>query len=182
MHTKPSGGVEFPAQLVELPPERARDLEVVALVAHDVQERLVAAEREIFARRVGPSVSFRLPVRIAQKLRQRRITRHHPQRVGSHQLGTALIEHPHHDVAGFRREPVDHGREHPGAKRSIAAIPSPCPRRQPQRAVDEVGGIPPLVVGLDRQAERLPHPHHARQHRAPAHTWPGPIAILGLSE
>ena len=46
------------------------------------------------------------------------------------------------------------------------------PRFQRQRAVDEVGGIAPLVVGLDRQPERLADAHERRQHRVPAHARP----------
>jgi len=41
-----AGPVELLAQCVELPPDRGRDLEIVALVAHDVQEGLIAAELE----------------------------------------------------------------------------------------------------------------------------------------
>ncbi len=52
----------------------------------------------------------------------------------------------------------------PGDRRALA--------RKPQRAIDEIGGIAPLVVSLDRKPERLACAHQRRQHRAPAHARP----------
>ena len=68
---EPAGLVELAGERVELAPERAGDLEVVALVAHDVEEGLVAAELEVFARRVGAERLVGLAVRVAPEVHER---------------------------------------------------------------------------------------------------------------
>ena len=134
-----AGLVELRRQRVELAPEGAGDLEVVALVAHDVEEGLVAAELEVFARRVGAERLVGLAVRIAPEVHQRRVRGDDAQRVGAAQLPAGLVEHADDDDRPARatRRPSTTAAKLPGAKRSVAGSPAigalAC---QPQRAVD----------------------------------------------
>ena len=155
MHTNRPGLSNSARQRVELAPERAGDLEVVALVAHDVEEGLVAAELEIFARRVGAERLVGLAVRVAPEVHERRVLR--PQRAADWR-GTAprplsSSTRMQHRPARRIRSPSTTAAKLPGAKRSVAGRPAiGAIGLEPQRAIDEVGGIAPLVVGLDRRA------------------------------
>ena len=91
--------VEFLGQHVQLAPERAGDLEVVALMAHHVEMRLVAAEGKIIARRIGAERFVRLPVGIAPEMHQRRIRGEHRERVGAADLRAGIIAHTDADHA-----------------------------------------------------------------------------------
>ena len=176
MHTNRPGTSNSLRERVELAPERAGDLEVVALVAHDVEEGLVAAELEVFARRVGAERLVGLAVRVAPEVHERQCPG--PRRAGDWP-GTAPP--PLSSSTRMARSP---GCSQPAVLRATAAKAArrkAQARRQtrdraiglePQRAVDEVGGIAPLVVGLDREAERLAGAHERRQHGAPAHARP----------
>ena len=172
---EPARLVELLRQRVELAPERAGDLEVVALVADDVEEGLVAAELEIFARRVGAERLVGLAVRVAPEVHQRQCPR--PRRAGDWP-GTAPPRSRRargwrHRPARSTRRPSAIAAKAPGAKRRLCRqTRNRHVGLEPQRAIDEVGGIAPLVVGLDRQAERLACAHKRRQHGAPAHARP----------
>ena len=175
MHTNRPGSVELLGERVELAPERAGDLEVVALVAHDVEEGLVAAELEVFARRVGAERLVRLAVRVAPEVHERRRPSPRPAAGWSGTAPRPLSSSTRTArSAGFLdAQTFDHRREIPRREPERRRQPRDrAVRLQPQRAIDEVGGIAPLVVGLDRQAERLAGAHERRQHGAPAHAWP----------
>ena len=60
-----AGGVEVGGDLVEVGPEGAGDLEVVALVGDAVEEGLVAGEGMEVAGRVGADGLLRLAVQVA---------------------------------------------------------------------------------------------------------------------
>ena len=80
-----AGLVERGGQPVELLPERVGDLEVVALVAGDVDERLVARVAEVVFRRAGADGLAALAVQVAPVAPQR-ARLHHAQRIGARQL------------------------------------------------------------------------------------------------
>ncbi len=82
--------VEFGGEPVELVPERVGDLEVVALVADDIDEGLVARVGEIAARRIGADRLAALPVQVAPVAPQRRV-RHDAHGIGARKLGAALV-------------------------------------------------------------------------------------------
>ena len=56
-----SGDIEFPRQRIEFAPEFAGDLEIIALMADDVEKRLVTAELKYSRVVLVPSVSFDWP-------------------------------------------------------------------------------------------------------------------------
>ena len=85
--------VEVFCQGVEFAPERAGDLEVIALVAHDVEVRLVPAELEIFPRRIGAQCLVRLAVRVAPEMDESGVLGHYAQRVGAAQFVPRFVEH-----------------------------------------------------------------------------------------
>ena len=57
--------IELSRRIVEVFPERVRDLEVVPLMPADIQKRPVACKGEIFPNRVRADRFFRLSVKIA---------------------------------------------------------------------------------------------------------------------
>ena len=166
--------VELGGQRVELAPEGAGDLEVVALMAHDVEEGLVAAELEILSRGVGAERLVGLAVGVAPEMHERGGARHNAQRIGPAQLLAPVVEHAHDALARLVDPQPLHlqgkasGREARRRRQSADRAVG----REAQRAIDDVGWIAPLVVGLDAEPERLARPHQRRQHGAPAHAGP----------
>ena len=96
---EPPRVVEFRRELIELPPECAGDLEIIGLMAHDVEMRLVAAVLEIFARRVGAERLVRLAVGVAPEAQQGFVARRDAQRIGAAELGAVLVQHANRDIA-----------------------------------------------------------------------------------
>ena len=76
-----SGDIEFPGQRIEFAPECAGDLEVIALMADDVEKGPVAAEFEIFARGVRPQCLVRLAVGIAPEMHVFGVSLHDTHRI-----------------------------------------------------------------------------------------------------
>ncbi len=176
MHTKRPGLSNSVRERVQLAPERARDLEVVALVAHHVEEGLVAAELEIFARRVGAERLVRLAVRVAPEVHERACPS--PRRAAG-SSGTA--PRPLRRARGRRSRRASPRASLPPPRRSCPARSATCPaarrssRLRPQAAAcDPPGstGLPHLSSALIDKPERLACAHQCRQHRAPAHAGP----------
>ena len=90
---KSAGPVERARQPIQLGPERAGDLEVVALMAHHIEEGLVAAELEIFTRRIGAQRLVRLTVGVAPEMNERQIFGRDAQRIGAAQFVALVIEY-----------------------------------------------------------------------------------------
>ncbi len=109
------------------------------------------------------------------KVHEHRVFRRHAQRVRPTELLAAIVEHAQ-DALTRRvdEQALDHRGKIPWreAHRRRQSRDRPV-RLQSQAAVDEIGRIAPLVVGLDAQAKRLAHPHQRRQHGTPAHARPG---------
>ena len=165
-----TGLVEFAGERVELAPERAGDLEVVALVAHHVEEGLVAAELEVFARRVGAQRLVRLPVRIAPEVHQRRVRGH--ARAGDW-TGTAPA--PSSSSTRMARSP---GVGHSQARRRRRQS---CPA-QAQRSAGKSGDgrdRPRSRASRSTRSDGLPHLSSAlidRRNGSPARTRVGSTA------
>ena len=70
-------------------------------MSHHVEEGLVAAELEVFARRVRPQRLIGLAVGVAPEMHERCILRYDPHRVRSAEDVSALIEHAENDICGF---------------------------------------------------------------------------------
>ena len=142
MHTNRPGLSNSRRQRVQLAPERARDLEVVALVAHHVEEGLVAAELEIVARRVGAERLVRLAVRVAPEV--------HERACPSRTTRSGLERHSSSPVSSSTRMTTSPGSatRKPSATAANAARREAQRRRQPgdrlavgyepQRAIDQV--------------------------------------------
>src|SRR5437660_4709802 len=66
-------GIVFWGEAVQLLPERRRDLEVVALVAHGVEESAIARKLDEIARRIRADGLLGLAVKVRPVRQQRRI-------------------------------------------------------------------------------------------------------------
>src|SRR6185295_9873899 len=128
--------VEGARQRVELAPERAGDLEVVALVAHDVEEGLVAAELEVFARRVGAERFVGLPVRIAPVVQERLTRGRHAKEIGPAQLLSVLAEHANIEIGwiGNSKAVDDSGETAPLQARARGQAHDRAASLQPQQS------------------------------------------------
>ena len=107
-------------------------------------------------------------------MHERGLLRHDPQRVGAAQLLAALVDHAQRAAALIPDAQIFHRCSKPSRREAHAcgqAVDRPV-GLQPQRAIDQIGWITPLVVGLDRQAERLARSDQRRQHGAPVHPRP----------
>lgn len=69
-------------------------------MANDIDMRLVTAELEIFARRVGAERFIRLAVGVAPEMHKRRVLGHHAQRVGAAQHVADVVERADRHLAG----------------------------------------------------------------------------------
>ena len=94
--------VECGGQTVELLPEPVGYLKVVALVADDIDEGLVAGVAEIAFGRIGADGLATLTMQVAPIAPQRR-TRDNAQRIGARQFLAGLGTHPQLNVAGLGR-------------------------------------------------------------------------------
>ena len=180
-----AGLVELARQRVQLAPERAGDLEVVALVAHDVEEGLVAAELEVLARRVGAERLVGLAVRVAPEVHERRVLRHDAQRIGAAQLRRPLSSSTRMtQVARLGDAQVRRRRRRSGRARSAASPAgrrsAPSPRSRSVRST-RLEGLPHLSSALI--ASRNGSPARTRVGSTARQRTPGPgtMAILGLS-
>ncbi len=99
--------VVLTGELVQLVPERRGDLEVVALVAHAVEEGLVARELDQLARRIGADRLLRLAVQIAPIGTERRVRRE-AERIAPAEHAALRIEHVDEQVTRLRhRQALD---------------------------------------------------------------------------
>ena len=143
--------VEFARERVELAPERTRDLEVVALMPHDVEEGLVAAELEILARRVGAEGLVRLAVRVAPEVDERGLLSPRPAAgccgtaPGRSRRARAPCDRPDRRCA----DPSTTAAKRPGANRSVAGRPAIGPSAS-SRSVrsTRLEGLPHLSSAL----------------------------------
>lgn len=92
--------VVIPRQVVQLVPECCRDLEVVSLVAHAVEERTVASKFDQLPRRIGADRLLRLAVQIAPIRLQRRLGGN-TQRVADANHRAGFVEHLDEQVSGL---------------------------------------------------------------------------------
>ena len=176
MHTNRPGLSNSARQRVQLAPERAGDLEVVALVAHDVEEGLVAAELEVGARVVGAERLVGLPVRVAPEVHQRRILGHHAQRVRAgtapspFSSSTRMTTSP----GSLTRKPSATAANAPGANRSVSGNPATRAPSATSRSVRSIrfDVLPHLSSALTLSRNGSPARTMRRQHRAPAHARP----------
>ena len=167
--------VVFGGELVELVPERRGDLEVVALVAHAVEERPIARKLDQLARRVGADRLLRLPVQVAPVGFQRGILGD-PQGIAAANHAARRIEHVDQQVARHRDRKSSFDRSgmlaalH-GESRGQAGDRHVGLERE--RALDLVAGVAPLVLALEAQAESLSAGSHGGQQRLPQHRGTG---------
>ena len=101
MQTKEPGRSNARDSRVQLGPERSGDLEVVALMAHHVEEGFVAAELEIFTRRIGAQRLVRLAVGVAPEMNERQLLRCDAQRIGAAQFAAMVVEYADGEVGFF---------------------------------------------------------------------------------
>ena len=178
-----AGLIELGGELVELAPERVRYLEVVPLVAADVEERPVAGEREVVSGRVGADGLLALAVEVAPIVAVRG--------VGLDAEGVRLRE----QLPVLAEDPDAALPRIGGGDREAVHLPAELPR--PERnglgqAVDRpVGGeangplhpvarVAPPVLALEAQPETVPRPPEGREDRDPLHPRPRPDADGGL--
>ena len=167
--------VELGGEPVELLPERVGDLEVVALVADDVDEGRVARVAEVVFGRTHADGLAALAVQIAPVAPQRR-GRHDAQRIGARELlaVSAMTRSSTSPGASATRFSITRGPS-PRLDRDARGQAAHRPRRRRARASASrlVGRIAPHVLGDDRQPERLAHDRERRQDRLPARRRPG---------
>src|SRR5262249_11988628 len=116
-----------------------------------------------------------LTMDVAPEMHERCVSFCHPQRIGPAQQVSALIKHADDDISGLlHAQPLHHGskgarrKSHPARQAGNGAI-----ALQPQRTIDQVGWVAPLVLRLDRQAEWLARAHKCGNYRTPVHTRAG---------
>lgn len=153
---KPAIAVVFARERVELVPEARRDLEIVALMAHGVEEGAVARELDQLACRVGADRLLRLAVQVAPVGQQGRL------RDDAHRVARA--EQPPLGVEHLDRERARLGYREIFEDRRVLAAPhgemSGKPGDRPAGAEREcarhlIARIAPGVLGLEAEAERL---------------------------
>ena len=176
-----AGLVELRGEVVELAPERVGDLEVVPLVAADVEERPVAGEREVGAGGVGADGLLALAVQIAPEVAVRGV-RLDAEGVGLREQLPVLAEDPDpalprigdrkavHLPAELSRPECDHFGE---------ALDRPVGGKA-NGPLHPVARVAPPVLTLEAQPEAFPRPAKRRQDGDPLHPRPRPDADGGL--
>ena len=173
---EPARLVELGGELVELPPERVRNLEVVPLVAADVEERPVAGELEVGAGGVGPDRLLALAVEVAPIVAVRGVGLD-AKGVRLRERLPVLAEDP--DPALPRigdREAVHLPAERPGPERDGfgQALDRPAVGGEAEGPLHPVARVAPPVLALEAQPEAIPGPAKGRQDGDPLHPRPRP--------
>ena len=166
---KAPGFVELGGEAVELGPEFIRDLEVVPLVARDIEERLVTGELEVAPRGIGADGLFRLAVQIAPVVPSAVVRRCDPKRIGRAKKLARLVEEFDGEV-GLRRDGkvVENEAERPVDElRPIRKSGDRRRRTELHGLLEPVARIAPDVLALDVQAERLADASQGREHGHP---------------
>ena len=176
--------VELGGELVELAPEVVRDLEVVPLVAADVEERPVAGEREVVARGVGADGLLALAVQIAPVVAVRGIGLD-AQGVRLREQFPVLAEDPDPAlprVGGGDRKPVHLPAELPRPEGDGLgqAVDRPAVGGEADGALHPVARVAPPVLALQAQPEAVPRPSQGRKDGDPLDARPRPDADGGL--
>lgn len=174
-----AGFVVAGGQGVQVLPEFLGDLEIVALVAHRVQEGAVAREQDELLGGVGADGLFRLavqvgPVVVARRLRgdaARVAARHDPVAVQDFQAQVAGLggDDAFDRVgigAGGHFEGLGHPRHAQVAAQGVAALRL-------------VGGVAPFVLALEAQAQRLAGQRQTGQHGLVPDRGPATTEIVG---
>ncbi len=172
---EPARLIEFRSELVELAPEPLRDLEVVPLVAHHVEEGLVAPEDKVLAGRVCTERLVGLAVCVAPEMNPSGLAVDDTQRVGSAQLAACLVPHRDDQIAWlFDAKLLNDSSEGTWvASYRLRQTHDRAARNKRQPPAELVRGVAPGIVGLHREAEALPSANHGRQQRVPGDRRPG---------
>ena len=160
--------VELPRQPVQLVPEGGGDLEVVALVAHAVEEGLVARELHQVARRVGADRLLRLAVQVAPVGAQRRLGGD-AQRIAAADDAARPVQHVDQQIARLcHRQAADlPGRLAAAHREALGQARDRQAGAEREAALDLVAGIAPGVLALEAQAEGLAGAAQGGQQRLP---------------
>jgi hypothetical protein len=88
-------------QTVQIFPEGASYLEVVALMTHHIKKRLVASELKIFAGRVGTERFVGLAMGVPPIMHKLGVGRDDPQRIRTAEFVAAPIKDSNDEIAGL---------------------------------------------------------------------------------
>ena len=166
--------IVFCGEAVQLLPERRRDLEVVALVAHGVEESAIARKLDEFARRIRADGLLGLAVKVRPVRQQRRVG-DDAQRIRHAHRVPGGIEHFDVQLASRVHRQSPNAMREPTATRLDARRKSRDRHVRPEakRAVDEMARIAPLVLAFEAERERLACATHSRQDGLVEHRWSG---------
>src|SRR5450755_3998414 len=158
--------VELPIETIELGVELVRDLEVVALMADEIAERLVARVLEVVTGAVGADRLLALSVEVAPPRRSPQMLGNDERiRFGQRDAGRIAKEHSHRAARRCMQAGNDDRRAVGRNTRGQALEGSVCAQRN--TAGKTMHGIAAGIVGADAQLERLGDAAQRRQHSLP---------------
>ena len=170
-----AGLVELGGQLIELSPERVGDLEIVALMATDIEKRPVTGECEVVAGGVGADGLFALSVEVAPVVAVCGAGRD-PEGVRLRETDALFGKDPDPPFPGIGDGETVHL---PGelSRRERHRLGQPVEGtvgRQTNRSIHPVARVAPLVLALEAEAEAVPLPAQGRKDGEPLQTRSGP--------
>ena len=169
---EPSRFIRLPGEPLQVLPERTRDLEVVALVAGEVQSGKVAGEAEVLLRRARADGLLGLAVQVAPVAAPPKARIDHHGVAAEWYAGPRVLR-----LEGDRQvaRRVDRQTiEADGPLRAADLQRAGQPAHRTARSHTETGRfrggwVAPAILRLRQHAERRSRRAHSRQQRAPAH-------------